>query len=143
MKAYQDTPAGSSEVTTAPLTPAVNGAAPTPKPEFRLPSPGLPCPRDFADILREHKPELLSWLVNGGVPTPKPEFIRLPLAGSACSYTGLKRSKLNELVLPCQANGFKPQVRSVCLRQRGAKKGIRLVHYQSLMDYLYSQEVTA
>ena len=103
MKKNPSTPAGSSEVTTAPLTPAVNGAA----------------------------------------PTPKPEFIRLPIVGSACSYTGLRRSKLNELVLPCQANGFKPQVRSVCLRQRGAKKGIRLVHYQSLMDYLYSQEVTA
>jgi hypothetical protein len=103
MKAHQNTPAGSSEVTTAPLTPAVNGAA----------------------------------------PTPKPEFIRLPLAGSACPYSGLKRSKLNELVLPCPANGFKPQVRSVCLRQRGSKTGIRLVHYQSLIDYLYSQEVTA
>jgi hypothetical protein len=69
-----------------------------------------------------------------------PEFLRLPRTGSLCPFTGLTRSKLNELCLPNKLNGFKPPVKSVCLRQRGAVKGIRLIVFQSLMDYLHGQE---
>jgi len=68
----------------------------------------------------------------------KPEFIRLP-KGGLCPYTGLSRSKLNQLILPCEQNDWKPPVKSVCLRQRGAVKGTRLILLESLLDYLYKQ----
>jgi hypothetical protein len=66
----------------------------------------------------------------------RPEFIRLPKTGLLCPHTGLTRSAVNELVLPNERNGFKPPVRSFCLRQRGAKTGIRLVDYASLRAYI-------
>ncbi len=68
-----------------------------------------------------------------------PEWIRLPKSGHLCAWTGLTRSKLNELVLNCPANGNKPPVKSICLRKRGAQKGVRLIHLKSLLDYLESQ----
>ena len=75
-----------------------------------------------------------------GIIQRDPEFIRLPKTGTLCPYSGLTRSKLNELVLPCPPNDHKPQVKSVCLRQRGAVKGVRLIVYRSLMDFLHGQE---
>jgi len=68
----------------------------------------------------------------------KPEWIRLPKTGVLCPHSGLSRSKLNELVLPCVANGFKPPVKSICLRKRGAARGCRLISLDSLMNYLSS-----
>lgn len=67
-----------------------------------------------------------------------PEFIRLPAVGTRCRYTGLSRSGLNNLILPTAANGYKPPVRSVCVRRRGAVRGTRLVVYASLLEYLNS-----
>lgn len=69
--------------------------------------------------------------------TQRPEFIRLPRPGTRCPYTGLTRSGLNNLILPCALNGHRPPVRSVCLRQRGAVRGTRLINYDSLLSYLY------
>ena len=66
----------------------------------------------------------------------RPEFIRLPQPGKRCPYTGLSRSGLNNLILPCALNGHRPPVRSVCLRPRGAVRGTRLICYDSLMGYL-------
>jgi hypothetical protein len=68
----------------------------------------------------------------------KPEFIRLP-KGGLCPHTGLSRSKLNQLILPCKQNDWNPKVKSICLRQPGAVKGTRLIVLDSLLDYLYSQ----
>jgi len=68
----------------------------------------------------------------------QPEFIRLPKGGLE-PYSGLSRSKLNQLVLPCRENGYKAPVRSVCLRKPGAVKGTRLIHLASLLAYLNSQ----
>jgi len=70
------------------------------------------------------------------LPTARPEFLRLPKPGFLCPYTGLSRSAINELILPTERNGFKPPVRSFCLRQRGAKTGIRLVDYDSMANYI-------
>ena len=67
-----------------------------------------------------------------------PEFIRLPKPGTLCCWTGLSRSKLNELVLPSLLNGFKPPVRSVSLRNRGQIKAVRLILLDSLLGYLRS-----
>src|SRR4029453_3946110 len=65
-----------------------------------------------------------------------PEFIRLPRSGMLCNWTGLSRSKLNELILYCPANEFKAPVRSVCLRRKGAAKGARLINLESLLQHL-------
>jgi hypothetical protein len=43
---------------------------------------------------------------------------------------------MNELILPCPANGGKPPVKSVSLRKKGSLRGTRLVFYESLISYL-------
>jgi hypothetical protein len=68
----------------------------------------------------------------------RPELIRLPKPGTQCPYTGLSRSKMNELILPSPLNDFKPPVKSISLRNRGQVKAVRLVFYESLMAYLRS-----
>jgi hypothetical protein len=71
------------------------------------------------------------------IQTPaEPEFLRLPPPGVRCPFTGLSRSALNELILPTELNGFKPPVRSFCIRRRGARTGIRLIDYASLKSYI-------
>ncbi len=69
----------------------------------------------------------------------RPEFIRLPRNGSKCPLTGLGRSSLNSLVLPCESNNHKPPVKSIVLRKRGNARGARLIVVDSLLDYLYRQ----
>jgi hypothetical protein len=69
-------------------------------------------------------------------PLTRPEFLRLPSPGELCPHTGMSRSALNELILPTPRNGNKPPVKSFCLRQKGAKTGIRLVSYDSLTGYI-------
>ena len=69
-----------------------------------------------------------------------PEFIRLPKSGLLCQHTGLTRSYLNSLILPTGQNKFKAPVRSICLRQKGAKTGVRLIVYSSLMAFLKKYE---
>jgi len=66
----------------------------------------------------------------------KPEWLRLPAPGNRCRFTGLSRSTLNELTIAGTANGGLPPVKSVVLRKRGALRGIRLINYDSLMQYL-------
>jgi hypothetical protein len=68
--------------------------------------------------------------------TRDPEFLRLPKPGRLCPLTGLSRSALNELILASPRNDFHPPVRSFCLRQRGARTGIRLIDYASLRTYI-------
>ena len=65
-----------------------------------------------------------------------PEFIRLPKPGTLDPHTGMARSALNDLVLPTAKNNHKPPVRSFCLRQKGARTGIRLVDYESLRQFI-------
>lgn len=72
------------------------------------------------------------------VPITRPEFIRLPPPGLKCPWCGLSRSGINELILPTQANGFKPPVPSHVLRKRGARTGVRLIPFHALMSYLRS-----
>ena len=68
-----------------------------------------------------------------------PEFLRLPRPGSQCPWTGLSRSKLNELILPMELNNFRPPVKSIVLRNKGQQRGVRLIVYRSLMDFLHGQ----
>ena len=60
-----------------------------------------------------------------------PVYIRLPKSGTACPYSSLSRSTLNTLIL-----GPHAPVRSVSLRKRYAVRGVRLIHLQSLLEYL-------
>ncbi|MEO6750811.1 MAG: hypothetical protein ABIP85_03450 [Chthoniobacteraceae bacterium] len=66
----------------------------------------------------------------------KPEWLRLPAPGARCRYTGLSRSTLNELTIAGPANDGAPPVKSVVLRKRGALRGIPLINYDSLMQFL-------
>ena len=74
---------------------------------------------------------------SSGTPV-KPEWVRLPAPTTRCRFTGLSRSTICELVIPCRANGFNPPVKSVVLKKRGAIRGIRLIHLDSLLTYLSS-----
>ena len=78
-----------------------------------------------------HPPSLSS-----SAPVIKPEWVRLPAPGKRCPYTGLSRSTLNELTIAGPVNDGVPPVKSVVLRKRGALRGIRLINYDSLMQYL-------
>lgn len=69
-----------------------------------------------------------------------PEFIRLPKSGQLCPYCGMTRSALNGVILPTPLNENKPPVRSFALRQKGARKGIRLIDYASLAAYIRANE---
>ena len=69
--------------------------------------------------------------------TVEPEFIRLPKSGARCLYTGLSRSKMNQLVLPCKENDFKPPVESKVLRKRGTIRGTRLIVFDSLLSLIH------
>ena len=64
------------------------------------------------------------------------EFLRLPSVGQRCAVTGLSRAALNALILQTAANGNKPPVKSFCLRQPGARTGIRLISYPSLREWI-------
>jgi hypothetical protein len=41
-----------------------------------------------------------------------PEYVRLPASGQIEPYTGLNRSALHRLILPCQENDYEPPVQS-------------------------------
>lgn len=58
-----------------------------------------------------------------------PEFIRVP---DVERVFGIKRGH-------CYALINAGAVKSVCLRKPGAKTGVRLVHFQSVRDYLHRQ----
>ena len=64
------------------------------------------------------------------------EFLRLPPVGQRCPITGMSRAALNGLILPTEANGGKPAVKSFCIRQRGARTGIRLISYPHLREFI-------
>lgn len=72
-----------------------------------------------------------------------PEFIRLPRSGERCPYTQLTRSYMNTLILPSEINNWKPPVESFVLRNRGSKQGVRLISFDSLMEFINSQRQSA
>ena len=66
---------------------------------------------------------------------PKPEWIRLPKAGENEFFTGLKRDLISALCAS-GSDGSSPQVRSKIVRKDGARRHIRLVNLQSLLNYV-------
>jgi len=59
----------------------------------------------------------------------RPEWIRLPKPSTLCPWTGLSRTKMWDIIAAGHA-------KTVCLRRKGAAKGARLVHLESLLNYL-------
>lgn len=67
-------------------------------------------------------------------------YLRLPRSGTYDSLFGLSRSTWNNLILPCKANGFKPPIRSISVKQRHAVRGCRLIVVESAMEYFAKLE---
>ena len=59
----------------------------------------------------------------------RPEWIRVPKTAKVCPHSGLSRSFFHELIRA-------GEIQSMSLRKRGAKHGVRLVSYDSLMAYI-------
>lgn len=77
-------------------------------------------------------------LLSSDIPSNRllPEFLRLPKNGQRCPVTGLCRATMNELILPTKGNEYRPPVKSVSLRKRGAVRGVRLIPTDDLIRYL-------
>jgi hypothetical protein len=56
----------------------------------------------------------------------QPRFVRLPKPGTLCPFTGLSRT---QMYLLCKSG----KVKSYSLKRRGARRGVRLIDYQSLV----------
>lgn len=69
-----------------------------------------------------------------------PRYVPLPSGTETERYSGLKRGRLNSLILPCGSNGFRPPVKSISLKPPGAVKGKRLIVLASLLSFLSKLE---
>jgi hypothetical protein len=91
-----------------------------------------------------YKCNILDYPQNSGImfgmqTIEKPVTIRMPRSGQKCPYTGLSRSSLYKLTTPSQENGNCLPVKSFCLRNRGSLRGVRLISFESLCNYLNQQ----
>lgn len=59
----------------------------------------------------------------------RPEWLRLPGVGENCPYFGLTRDVYYRLIR-------EGKIRSVSLRDRGKLRGVRLISYDSVSEYL-------
>lgn len=67
------------------------------------------------------------------------EYMRVPPSGKHDPIFGLKRSFLNLLILPCRENSWRPPVKSIMIKRKGARRGVRLVEIASLRAYIHEQ----
>lgn len=67
-------------------------------------------------------------LSDASTPLTTPEWVRVPVA---LRGSGWSRSYLYEKI----ASG---EIRSACVRRKGAMRGIRLIHYPSLLEFIES-----
>jgi hypothetical protein len=66
-------------------------------------------------------------------------YLRLPRSGQRCSFSGLSRSTLITLAVPCRENQWTPVVTSLLIVSRhGARRGVRLIDRVSLETYIRS-----
>lgn len=68
--------------------------------------------------------------------TAASDWQRIPKPGSRCSFSGLSRSKLYELITPSKENEFRPPVDSIVLKSNGKKRGVRLYSRSSYEGFL-------
>jgi len=92
--------------------------------------------RQAKDLLcmpfKNKKPTITSTIAPRSTPIA-PVFIRLPRQGEVCPHSGLSRAFMYQLI-------SEGKIRSISLRDKGKSRGVRLVRYESLMDFLNSQE---
>lgn len=62
-----------------------------------------------------------------------PAYLRVPPTKGRCTYSGLSRSKIRELI-----DGPNPRVKSLILPGRGKRRGTRMIVRKSLDKYLQS-----
>jgi hypothetical protein len=69
------------------------------------------------------------------------EWIPLPPArgGIPCPVSGLPRSSLCKLTVPCAENGLTPPVKSKLVKVPGATRGRRMVNVPSLLAWIETQ----
>lgn len=74
----------------------------------------------------------------------QPVWIPMPRQGKSgersprCQHSGLTRAMLYMLSVPCKGNKWNAPVKSKCIKRNGSKRGVRLVHYASLMAHIES-----
>jgi hypothetical protein len=73
------------------------------------------------------RPSLAAFQTIETIQGMRPEYLRLP---GATRLTGLSRTQLFAAI--------NAGVKSIHFKRPGAKKGIRLIHVQSLLDYIES-----
>ena len=71
-----------------------------------------------------------------------PLYIRLPKNGTKDPYFGMTRSWWNSMILPTQENGFTPGIKSILDRKPGNIRGIRLISFESALQYFRIIEET-
>lgn len=64
------------------------------------------------------------------------EWIRFPDEGERCETTGLSRTSLAEILDEADPETGEKLILSMVKKKPGAKRGIRLINKQSLLDYL-------
>jgi len=64
------------------------------------------------------------------------DWIRLPKDQEKCPYTGLSRSTLNEILTETDPLTGEKLVKSLVKIKPGAKRGIKLINLESVLDYL-------
>lgn len=74
----------------------------------------------------------LSKTTDNGFPIQQ---FRLPRQGEVDQWWAGNRSFWNERVLPTVRNGFKPEVKSIVVKQSGRKRGVRFVIFESAKAY--------
>lgn len=60
---------------------------------------------------------------------------RLPRQGEVDPWWAGNRSFWNQRVLPTARNNFKPEVKSLVVKQAGRKRGVRFVIFSSAVSY--------
>ena len=91
-----------------------------------------------ADVPPAHYTTATAAVSHSRTESSRAEFIRLPHPGQRCPLTSMSRSALNGLILSTPENDFKPPVKSFVIRKRGARTGIRLIDYDSLVSFIRS-----
>jgi hypothetical protein len=67
------------------------------------------------------------------------KYIRMPKPNKRCELSGLSRSTLYRLCVPCAENNWRPPVRSIRVKTKvDGRTGCRLIDTESMLAYLNS-----
>jgi hypothetical protein len=69
-----------------------------------------------------------------------PYSFRLPKPGAVDPYFGAARTFWNQRILATRENGFRPPIRSISDRKKGAVRGVRFIIFESALAYFRQLE---